>query len=317
MARLLAQRLLQSVPTMLGITVLTFVLLHAIPGGPADVMLGERATPALVRQVNQALGLNRPLPLQYLTWLGQLVRGNFGYAYTYHATVLSLILSALPRTLILVAGAILLSHVLAIILGVVQTALGGSWFDYAMNVALYFLYAMPGFWLAMLAIQLLSFQLHLLPASGISSGYALHPTLGDYVRHLVLPDGVLILGTVAGWTRYMRTAMSETMAEEYIRTARAKGASEVRVLVRHALKNSLRSLVTLAGLSLPALFGGALIIEMVFNYPGMGLLFWTAAQNRDYPILLGVTVIVGVLTILGNLLADLAYAALDPRIQYR
>jgi peptide/nickel transport system permease protein len=317
MARLIVHRLVQSVPTMIGITVLTFVLLHAIPGGPAEVMLGQRATPALIAQVNRALGLDRPLPVQYLTWVLELVRGNFGYAYTYHATVLSLILGALPRTLVLVTVAIVLSHLLSIVLGMLQTVLGGSWFDYGLTVGLYFLYAMPGFWLAMLAIEVVSFQFHLLPSSGISSDFAVHPTLADYLDHLVLPDLVLVLGTVAGWTRYMRTAMAETMAEDYIRTARAKGASEARVLVHHALKNSLRSLVTLAGLSLPALFGGALIIEMVFNYPGMGLLFWTAAQNRDYPILLGITVIIGALTILGNLLADVAYAALDPRIQYR
>ncbi len=317
MTRLIVHRLAQAVPTMIGITMLTFVLLHAIPGGPAEVMLGERATPALLAQVDRAFGLNQPLPVQYLTWLGHVARGDFGYAYTYHATVTSLILTALPRTLMLVALAILLSHLFAIVLGVVQTVLSGTWFDYGLNVALYFLYAMPGFWLAMLAVQVVAIQLQILPASGISSGFTTHPALGDYLRHLVLPDAVLILGTVAGWTRYMRNAMADTMAEDYIRTARAKGASEARVLIHHALKNSLRSLVTLAGLSLPALFAGALIIEMVFNYPGMGLLFWTAAQNRDYPILLGITVMVGGLTILGNLLADVAYALLDPRIQYR
>lgn len=317
MTRLVAARLVQAIPTMLGVTILTFVLLHAIPGGPAEVMLGERATPALIAQVNRAFGLDRPLPVQYIAWVADIARGNFGYAYTYHATVTSLILTALPRTLVLVAVAIVLSHLLAIVLGVVQTSLSGTWFDYGLNVVLYFLYAMPGFWLAMLAVQVVAIQMHLLPASGISSGFSTHPTLGDSIRHLILPDAVLILGTVAGWTRYMRNAMADAMAEDYIRTARAKGASEARVLVGHALKNSLRSLVTLAGLSLPALFAGALIIEMVFNYPGMGLLFWTAAQNRDYPILLGITVIVGALTMAGNLLADVAYALLDPRIEYR
>jgi len=316
MARLLVQRLLQAIPTMLGVTLLTFVLLHAIPGGPAEVMLGDRATPQLIAQVNRAFGLNRPILVQYLTWLGQIARGDFGYAYTYHATVISLILGALPRTLLLVSIAILLSHLLAIVLGMVEASMDGSWFVYGLDVLLYFLYAMPGFWLAMIAIEVFAIQLGLLPTGGVSTAYALHPSMMDYVRHLILPASVLVLGTVAGWTRYMRNAISETLTEDYIRTARAKGANERRVLVHHALKNSLRSLITLAGMSLPGLFGGALIIEMVFNYPGMGLLFWTAAQNRDYPILLGITVMIAALTILGNLLADLAYALVDPRIHY-
>lgn len=316
MSKLLLQRVLQAIPTMLGVTIITFFLLHAIPGGPAEVMLGDRATPALIAQVNRAFGLNRPILVQYLVWLSQIIRGDFGYAYTYHATVMSLILTALPRTLILVAIAILLSHLLAILLGTFEAVWEGTWLTYGLDLVLYFLYAMPGFWLAMIAVQVVAIQLGILPSGGISNAYVLHPSLLDYVSHLILPASVLVLGTVAGWTRYMRNAVSETLSEDYIRTARAKGATELRVLVHHALKNSLRSLVTLAGLSLPGLFGGALLIEMVFNYPGMGLLFWTAAQNRDYPILLGITVMIGALTILGNLLADLAYALIDPRIQY-
>lgn len=310
-------RAVQAVPTLLLLSIISFVLIHVVPGGPAVVMLGDKATPALIAQINRSLGLNKPLWVQYLIWLEQLLRGNLGYAYSYHQTVASLILTNLSRTLILVVSAIAISHVLAVIIGIYQAVHRDQPVDHALTALLYFLYAMPTFWLGVLMVSMFSINLGWFPSGGLYNPLLAHPTLASYMDHLVLPASVLIIGSVAGWGRYMRSSMAETLVQDYIRTARAKGLSERAVLVHHALKNSLLPLITLVGMSLPSLFSGALIIEIIFDYPGMGLLFWNAAQQRDYPILLGIVIMVGVLTIVGNLLADILYAVVDPRIQYQ
>ncbi len=310
-------RVVQALPTLLLLSIVSFVLIHVVPGGPAVVMLGNKATPALIAQINRSLGLNKPLWIQYVIWLGQLLRGHLGYAYTYHQSVTSLILVNLPRTLILVVTAIAISHVVAIIIGIYQAVHRDRPVDHVLSALLYFLYAMPTFWLGVLMVSTFSINLGWFPSGGLYNPLLSHPTVGSYVDHLILPASVLIIGSVAGWGRYMRSSMAETLVQDYIRTARAKGLSEKAVLIHHALKNSLLPLITLVGMSLPSLFSGALIIEIIFDYPGMGLLFWNAAQERDYPILLGIVIMVGVLTILGNLLADILYAVVDPRIQYQ
>ncbi len=310
-------RLLQAIPTLILLSVISFLLIHVVPGGPAVVMLGDKATPALIAQINRSLGLNKPLWMQYGIWLTQLLQGNLGYAYSYHQSVASLIAINLPRTLILVVTAIAISHVIAVIVGIYQAAHRDQPIDHLLTALLYFLYAMPTFWLGVLMVSIFSITLGWFPSGGLYNPLLTQPTFGSYIDHLVLPASVLIIGSVAGWGRYMRSSMSETLVQDYIRTARAKGLNERAILVRHALKNSLLPLITLVGMSLPGLFSGALIIEIIFDYPGMGLLFWNAAQQRDYPILLGIVIMVGVLTILGNLLADILYAVVDPRIQYQ
>ena len=316
MIRFIAYRVLQAVPTLVGITLVSFLLLHIVPGGPATVMLGDRATPQLIAQINQSLGLNKPLYVQYWIWLVKLLHGNLGYAYSYHQTVSSLIAVNLPRTLALVVTAIILSHLFAIFIGVFQAVRRDSAADHTLTVITYLLYSMPTFWLGMIVISIFAIGLNLLPAGGLSNPFATNPTLLDYLRHMILPAAVLVATTIPNWSRYVRSRMMETLVQDYIRTAHAKGLRNRTILVRHALKNSLLPLITLAGMSLPALFSGALIIEMIFNYPGMGLLFWNAAQARDYPVLLGIVVMVGVLTILGNLLADIIYGVVDPRVKY-
>lgn len=313
-ARLAGQRVLQAIPTLLLITVISFILLHVAPGGPAQIMLGDRATPALVRQINHSLGLDKPLYQQYGIWIWQYLHGNFGYSYAYHQSVISLIGQNLPHTLILVLSAIILSHVLAIIVGSLQAYWRNSVGDHLATAVIYFLYAMPPFWLGLVLISIFAVRFRLLPSGGFSDTLSTTPSLGSILIHLILPATTLLLVTVAGWSRYMRASMSRVLIEDYVRTARSKGAGEGRVVVRHALKNAMLPLITLGGFSIPALFSGALVIEVIFNYPGMGLLFWNAANQRDYPVLLGIIVIVGFLTVLGNLLADLLYAWADPRI---
>lgn len=316
MLRLMLRRLIEAVPTLLLITIVSFALIHLAPGGPAEVMAGNRASAALLAQINRSLGLDKPLYVQYWVWLTQLLHGNLGYAYTYHDTVVHLIEQNLPRTLLLVVSAIVISHVVAIITGIYQAIHRNTLVDHALTAITYFLYSMPSFWLGVIILSIFSYKLGWFPAGGIANPVNPNPGLGSLLRHLALPALVLILLTVAGWSRYVRSAVSETLVQDYMRTARAKGVAGSRLLIRHALKNALLPLITLMGLSLPFLFSGALIIEVIFDYPGMGLLFWNAAQARDYPILLGIVLIVGVLTILGNLLADILYGWADPRIKF-
>jgi len=316
MAQFIVRRVLQAIPTLIGVTMLSFLLLHIVPGDPARVMLGQYYTPARAQAIDISLGLNHPLYIQYLIWLWNLIHLNLGYSYQYSVSVGSLIAGALPHTLLLVAIAITVAHVLSVLLGTVQGYVRNTPFDVGATVVNYFFFAMPPFWLGIVLIMIFAIALGWLPSGGITNSLVAHPSFGDVVRHLVLPDGTLILLSMAVWSRYMRTRMVETLQADFIRTARAKGLTEARVVVGHALRNSVMPLITLLGLSLPALFAGALVIEEIFNYPGMGLLFFNAANERDYPTLLGIIVIVGALTIFGNLLADLLYGMVDPRIQY-
>lgn len=313
--RYAGQRVLQSIPTLLLITVVSFVLLHIAPGGPAQIMLGQFATPKLIAQINHSLGLDKPLYQQYGIWLWQYLHGNFGFSYYYHQSVISLIGENLPHTLILVLSAIILSHILAIIVGAAQAYWRNSIPDHVATTIIYFVYAMPPFWLGLVLISIFAIRLRWLPSGGFDNPLSTTPAFGSILSHLILPGTTLLLVTVAGWSRYMRASMSRALIEDYVRTARSKGATEGRVVIRHALRNAMLPLITLGGFSVPALFSGALVIEVIFNYPGMGLLFWNAANQRDYPVLLGIIVIVGFLTVLGNLIADLLYAWADPRIQ--
>ena len=317
MVRFIIRRLLEAIPSFLGICVFTFLLLHLVPGGPAEVAIGPHYSPARVAAVNRALGLNKPLYTQFGIWFWNLLHGNLGVSYSSNQPVLRMIGQALPHTLELVVAAIIVSHVLAIVIGTVQGYYANTWFDHAVTAVSFFFWSMPLFWLAILVVLIFSIDLGWFPSGGITNVTASHSGFGSYVAHTVLPAGTLVLATVASWMRYMRSSMVDALVQDYVRTARSKGLSELRVVFKHALRNSLLPLITLLGLSIPSLFGGALVIEEIFNYPGMGLLFWTSAFNRDYPVLLGITVIVGVLTIVGNLLADILYGLVDPRIQYR
>ncbi len=316
MFRFIIQRFVQAIPSLLGITIIGFFLVHIVPGGPAQAMLGPKATPLRIAQINREFGLNHPLPVQYITWLGQLLHGNFGTSYYYNKSVLSLILINMPRTLSIVGISVVLAHILSIILGSIQAYFHDSKFDYGMTALTYFFYSMPSFWLGIMIILFFSINLGWFPSGGLSNPLNPNPGFGSWLAHTTLPVLTLILVTVAGWGRYMRTSMTEHLVQDYVRTARSKGLRETVVVFKHALRNSVLPLITLLGFSLPNLFSGALLIEVIFNYPGMGLLFWDAANQRDYPVILGIVVITGFLTIIGNLLADLLYGMVDPRIQY-
>jgi peptide/nickel transport system permease protein len=310
----ITRRLLQSLVVVLLVTVIVFILLHLLPGGPARAQLGPRATPVAIANFNHQMGYDRPIPIQYWDWLTQLVTGNLGFSAKLNQSVVSLIGERLPKTLILTILSTVFALVVAIPLGMLQAVKRHHAMDYTVTFWAFIFYATPPFFLGVLLIVVFSVYLPILPPEAPQSsslGVILSQPAG-----LILPVITLALLTIAQFSRYMRSSVIENLAEDYVRTARAKGADERIVLIRHVLRNSLIPVATLLGLSLPAIFSGALITEAVFNFPGMGQLFWTAAQTQDYPIMLGVTVLVGVATVIGSLLADLGYAVLDPRVRF-
>lgn len=316
MLKYIVRRILEAIPTLIGVTVISFVLIHIVPGNPARILLGNHYTLQRAAALNKQFGLNKPLWDQYVIWLGNLLRGNMGYSYVYNAPVAKMILQALPHTLAIVVVAVLAAHLFAVLLGALQAYYQDGAFDRVATVINYFLYSMPQFWLAALLIIAFAINLHWFPSGGIVNINDSNPGFLDYANHLVLPIATLFLVSVAAWARYMRSSTREALLQDYVRTARMKGAKEFRVVFIHALRNSVLPLITLFGMTLPAMLAGALFVEEVFNYPGMGLLYWDAINQRDFPIIMGVIVFLGVITVLGNLLADILYGIVDPRIQY-
>lgn len=314
MLRFVARRIAQAVVVVLLVTLIVFAVLHFLPGTPARAMLGIKATPGAIRAFDVANGYNRSLPVQYLLYLDRLVHGNLGFSYHFDQPVSSLLALDMPKTGLLVGTAYVLALCVSIPMGLIQALRRGKTIDHAFTALSFVGYAMPSFWLGILFVALLSVQFHVLPPEG-PQGASVGVVVQD-PRALVLPVLTLTVITVAQFSRFMRSSVIETLLQDYIRTAKAKGASTAHLILRHVLRNSLLPIVTLIGLSFPAVISGAVVVEALFNYPGMGWLFWTAAGDQDYPVLLGFTVVVGVATVIGSLVADVAYALLDPRIRY-
>jgi peptide/nickel transport system permease protein len=312
----LLRRVFQSLIVILLVTVLTFALLRAIPGNPAIAILGPNSfrNPGAIRQFDQQYGFNLPWYSQYWLWLRHLLAGNLGFSWKLNQTVASLLGGHLPKTIFLVGISTILALVLAIPIGVIQAVRRNKFVDHFFNGFSTVFYAMPAFLLGILLILFFAIKIPIFPPEGPQGeGFGV---LFTNFNALVLPIISLTLITLALFSRYMRSSVLDNLTEDYVRTAKAKGASERRVLIRHVLRNSLIPIATLLGLSLPGIIAGALITESVFNYPGMGYLFYQAALNSDYPILLGITIVVAVATVVGSLLADIAYAVLDPRVRY-
>ena len=314
MTRYLLYRLLHSVVVIVGVTIIVFLLLHHLPGGPARAILGAKATPVSIAAFNREYGLDNPLPVQYLNYVGQLLHGNLGYSYKLNISVDALLSLDLPKTLFLVGISFLIAVIIAVPIGIAQAIRRNRMLDHGLTGVSFLLYSMPTFWLALLMIDILSARLRIFPPEAPQG-----TTLGEVITDpgaLVLPVLTLVLINFALFSRYMRASAIESLAQDYIKVARSKGLPEHKVLWSHVLRNSLLPIVTLLGLSLPWLFTAGLVIEQIFNYPGTGLLFFTSAQSQDYPVELGITIVIAVTTVAGNLLADIAYAVLDPRIRY-
>ncbi len=308
----LIRRFLQAVLVMLIVSVVVFVILHALPGGLVRAQLGPRASTYSVDQLERTEGLLKPLPVQFGIWLLHLLEGNFGFSYKLNQPVAGLLAHYLPRTLLLVGISSVLTVAIGVPMGLWQGYRRNKPDDHALSASMLILYAMPDFLLGVILIILLSLDLPILPSTATAFGTSL-PT---DVSVLVLPIAALTFGNVSYYSRYMRSSVIDNLLEDYVRTARAKGNSPHRVLVKHVLRNSLSSTITNLGLTLPYVFSGALIIEELFNFPGIGLLFWNASQSRDYPVLLGVVLVVTASVVVGSLLADIGYAIIDPRVRY-
>jgi peptide/nickel transport system permease protein len=308
------RRLGEAIIVTLGVTLITFIMLHLLPGSLARDILGPRASPQAIAQFNHDNGLDRPVWYQYWLFLDKLLHGNLGYSFQFNRSVDSLLATELPRDLVLGGLSLILSVLIAIPVGIAQAVRRNRMVDHVGTGVSFLLYSMPQYAIALLLIQLLAISFHVFPAEAPQSssawGMLAHPS------GLVLPIASLTLVTYAQFSRYMRSSAIDTLAQDYMRTARAKGLPERLVLSRHLLRNSLIAVVTLVGLSIPYIITGTLIIEQVFNYPGAGLEYFNAALRNDYEVMLGITVLVGVVTVVGNLLADISYAILDPRIRY-
>ena|SRR3989454_898714 len=319
MLRSLKQRALAGLAVVAGVVTLTFLLLHAAPGDPAERMLGPTATTEQVAALRHALELDRPLPAQYASWLGRFVRGDWGTSIATGRPVWTMLRTAWPATARLVALSLLLSYALGLLVGTIQAARSRSRLDTALSVASVTLFALPGYWLGLMLMMLLTYWLRLLPAFGAAgmdadflTGW---PWVADQLRHLALPLLTLTVIGVGGTARFARGAMLDVLAQPFVAVARAKGVSETRVLSRHVLRNALSPMLTLLGLSLPALFSGAVFVEAVFAWPGVGRIMVEAVQSRDYPVVMAATAVSAVLVVAGNLLADLLAAWADPRVR--
>jgi peptide/nickel transport system permease protein len=321
MRRYVLGRLIQAVPLLLLITIFVFGLTLLLPGGPlAQNAIDSNMTAADIQQLNHLYGLDQPAPVRYFRWLGGILHGDFGTSFTTHQPVVALIGERLPNTLLLQGLALLVTFAIALPLGVLAAVRQHSLVDYLATLLSSVGHAVPTFWSGLLAIiffavQLRAWGLPALPATGTATLGASGGGLPDRLAHLVLPVAVLALFNASQYTRYVRTAMLDVLNQEYLRTGRAKGLGERSLIVRHALRNAALPVVTLLALEVPTLFSGAVVVESIFAWPGMGRLFLDSAQRFDYPVLLGLVTIVAVLVVFTALACDLIYAWLDPRIR--
>lgn len=309
------------VPLILGISFICYALLNMVPGSPTDQFEGNpKLKPEDIVRIRENLGLNDPWYLRYFTWLGNALQGDFGYSFVNFAPVDYIIKSALPNTLILSAVSLILALVISVPLGVLCAVKRNSLFDRVVTVLATAFSSLPTLWLGLMMIILFSvkFQawgLPSLPTGGVRN-LREDDNIIDRIEHLILPASAIALVSLAGWTRYIRSQMLEVVRLDFVRTAQAKGLRNRVVLMSHAFRNALLPLVTLVGLTIPDLFGGALIIENVFGYPGIGQRTVTALSQNDYSVAMACVMMLAILTVFGNLIADVLYGILDPRVRY-
>jgi peptide/nickel transport system permease protein len=324
MGKFLFRRILQAIPVFLGVTVISFALIHAVPGGPtARLELDADVRPEDIDRIRANLGLDKPVWMQYFIWLGLMpnsrgefsgmLQGDLGVSFIDQTPVAQNILDRLPNTLLLSVTSFVLSLGFALPVGVWSAIKQYSWFDSISTVLSTAGVSIPSFWFGLIAILVLSVELRWLPSGGM---YTLgkDKNILDLLKHLLMPAAILSILNVAGWNRYIRASVLEVMNQDYVRTARAKGVAERWVNVRHILRNALIPVATLVGLAIPNLLSGSLVTETIFGWPGMGRLAYHAATKRDYSMIMGSLVVGTVMVILGNLIADIAYTFLDPRI---
>lgn len=318
MVHQLLRRVAAGIAVVLGVVTLMFFLTRLAPGDPAALLVGPTATAEQLAAQREALGLNRPLPAQYAAWLGRFVRGDWGISIATGRPVRAMLAAAWPATVALVATSLLLSYLLGILIGTIQAMRGGA-ADTSLSVVTVALFALPGYWLGIMLVMVFTYRLGLLPAfgaAGLDADFLVGwDRVADRLRHLALPLVTLTLIGMGGTARFVRGAMLDVRHAPHVAVARAKGLSPLRVTVRHILRNALIPVLTLLGLSLPSLFSGAVFIEAVFAWPGVGRILVTGVQARDYPVVMAATAVSAVLVVLGNVLAEALVAWADPRIR--
>lgn len=319
MGRYVTRRLIQTIPLLLGITFVVFMVMQAVPGGPLSAYENNpKITPEDLVRLREKYGLDIPAPVRYFSWLWDLVRGDWGFSKITKLPVIEVILAKLGNTFTLMSISFVISLLIAFPLGVLAARKQRTWFDYLTATFSVAGISLPIFWTGLIAILVFSVGLGWLPTGGMSSlELGDKFDLGDRIKHMILPVSVLAINSIGSYVRYIRASMIEVLSQDYIRTAQAKGLGGWSVFWVHAMKNASIPIVTIVALDLPALFTGALITETIFSWPGMGRLFWESAGRFDYPVLMGIVTIAAALTIFFNLLADVLYGILDPRIRYK
>ena len=321
MMQYIARRLAGIVPLLIGISIISFAVIHIAPGGPVELAnsMDAKVTVEARQRIMHLYGLDRPLHVQYVDWVAHLVRLDFGTSFLDGRNVLHKIAERIPITMLINILALIFILTIATIIGITSAIKVNSFYDKIMTVFVFTGFAIPSFWLALLLMSFFGIKLQILPVLGIKSLFfdnlSLWGKAADFGKHLILPVFVSAFAGLAGISRYIKTNMLDVLHKDYIRTARAKGLPESKVIYKHALKNALLPVITILGLSIPALIGGSVIIETVFSIPGMGRLAFEAVMARDYPVIMAILVISALLTLLGNLIADICYCWADPRIR--
>lgn len=309
------------VPLIFGITLITFTVIHLAPGNPVEVQteMSLKASAQARENLKKLYGLDKPLHIQYFDWLKRFVELDFGKSFVDGRKVIDKIIERIPITLTINILSLILIFIIALPIGILSATKQYSIFDKLSTIFVFIGFSTPTFWLALLLMILFGVNMGLLPISGIqsidTSEMATFDRLWDWIKHLILPVGISAFGGIAGLSRYSRSSMLEVIRQDYIRTAKAKGLQEKKVIFRHAFRNALMPIVTILGLSVPGLIGGGVIFETIFAIPGMGQLFYSSTMSRDYPTIMGILVIGAILTLFGNLIADISYAFVDPRVR--
>lgn len=314
MWKYVAKKILLALPVLLGITLIDYLIM-CLAGSPLDMMISPRATQEAVAMKAQQLGLDQPVLVQYFSWLGQLFQGNLGYSYKSYQPVADMIRSQMGPTLLLMGVSLILGLLIAVPAGIYSAIHRYQKRDFAVVTASFFGSSIPGFFLALILIYFFNVRLGWLPSSGMYT-----PGTGgdfwDVIRHLIMPALVLAVSVAGSNIRYIRSAMLEILEMDYLRTAKAKGIGHFLVINKHALRNALLPIVTVIGMQIPTLFGGAVIIEQIFSWPGLGLVTMNAITGRDYPVIMGVCLLSAIVVQVSNLLTDIVYALVDPTIKY-
>ncbi|MED4016879.1 ABC transporter permease [Sutcliffiella cohnii] len=310
------RRCLMAIPLLFGITILSFAIIKMAPGGPSSLMLDPNISKGDLAAFEEKYGLNDPVHVQYLKWVGNMVQGDFGNSLIRRGVPVSeMIMNRLPNTLLLMVVSTVLALIISIPFGIISARKQYTLTDYTVTVTSFLGLATPNFWIGLMMIMLFSVQLGWMPTGGVATLNAPF-SIWDRIHHLIMPALVLATADMASLTRYTRSSMLEVLRQDYMRTARAKGLKENKVVYKHGLRNGLIPIITIFGLMLPSFIGGSVVVERIFAWPGIGMLFIDSAFQRDYPVIMGLTVISAVLVVIGNLIADILYAVFDPRIEY-